>query len=181
MFIALYTLYVFVCFFLIAVVLLQSGKGADLASAFGGGGSQAAIGARGAATALSRLTTYAAVAFMLLSLTLSILKSRDVSVLDSAPAANTPVVPAASTTPVDTPGAGTPVAVPEPSSTMDEAAPAEPGAPAEPMTPAPAVDEAATDSSTEGMSVESTEPAAESEDAADPGPESEVPPEEGDL
>ena len=71
--IALYTLYILVCFFLITVVLLQSGKGADLASALGGGGSQAAIGARGAATALSRLTTYAAVAFMVLSLVLSIL------------------------------------------------------------------------------------------------------------
>ena len=68
-------LYVIVCLFLIAVVLLQTGKRADLAGAFGGGGSQTAFGTRGAATFLSRMTTVFAVLFMVLSLALSIYSS----------------------------------------------------------------------------------------------------------
>ena len=58
---------------LILVVLLQTGKGADLAGAFGGGGSQTAFGSRGAATVLSKLTTTAAVLFMVTSFSLAIL------------------------------------------------------------------------------------------------------------
>lgn len=69
-------LHVLVAIFLILVVLLQTGKRADLAGAFGGGGSQTAFGTRGAATLLSKLTTAAAVMFMLTSLGLSILSSR---------------------------------------------------------------------------------------------------------
>ena len=65
-------LYVIVCLFLIGVVLLQTGKRADLAGAFGGGGSQTAFGSRGAANLLTRLTTGAAVGFMLLALVLSV-------------------------------------------------------------------------------------------------------------
>jgi preprotein translocase subunit SecG len=65
-------LYVVVSLFLIAVVLLQTGKRADLAGAFGGGGSQTAFGSRGAANLLTKLTTGAAVAFMILALVLSI-------------------------------------------------------------------------------------------------------------
>jgi preprotein translocase subunit SecG len=61
-----------VCLFLIAVVLLQSGKSGDLAAAFGGQGSQTAFGPRGAATALSRATTWSAIIFMVTSITLSI-------------------------------------------------------------------------------------------------------------
>ena len=64
--------YVLVCIFLVLVVLLQQGKGADLAGAFGGGGSQTALGMRGAATLLQKLTTAAAVSFMLTSLALGI-------------------------------------------------------------------------------------------------------------
>jgi len=60
-------LHVVVCLFLIIVVLLQSGKAADLAGAFGGMGSQTAFGPRGAATVLSKATTTAAVLFMLTS------------------------------------------------------------------------------------------------------------------
>ena len=60
---------------LIGVVLLQTGKRADLAGAFGGGGSQTALGTRGAATFLSKMTTFAAVLFMCTSLSLSILSS----------------------------------------------------------------------------------------------------------
>jgi preprotein translocase subunit SecG len=67
-----YVIHVIVCFFLIVVVLLQSGKAGDISAAFGGQGSQAAFGPRGAATALSKATTISAVVFMLTSITLSI-------------------------------------------------------------------------------------------------------------
>jgi preprotein translocase subunit SecG len=68
--------HVIVCFFLIAVVLLQSGKSGDLAAAFGGQGSQTAFGPRGAASVLSRATTWSAIIFMLTSITLSIFAAR---------------------------------------------------------------------------------------------------------
>jgi preprotein translocase subunit SecG len=68
--------HVFVCLFLIIVVLLQSGKSGDIAAAFGGQGSQTAFGPRGAATALSKATTWSAVIFMLTSISLSILSAR---------------------------------------------------------------------------------------------------------
>ncbi len=64
-----------VCFFLIFIVLIQSGKGAEVGAAFGGS-SQTMFGARGAATFFSKLTTTAAVVFMLTSLTLSILTTK---------------------------------------------------------------------------------------------------------
>jgi preprotein translocase subunit SecG len=70
------TVHVIVCIFLIIVVLLQSGKSADLAGAFGGTGSQSTFGPRGAASALSRATTAAVIIFMLTSLSLSIMASR---------------------------------------------------------------------------------------------------------
>jgi preprotein translocase subunit SecG len=97
------TLHVIVCLFLVIVVLLQSGKAADLAGAFGGMGSQTAFGPRGAATVLSQATTIAAVLFMITSLSLSILHTRQgggsvgPSVLDKAPAATQPVTPKAAT------------------------------------------------------------------------------------
>jgi preprotein translocase subunit SecG len=81
--------HVFVCLFLIIVVLLQRGKSADIAAAFGGMGSQTAFGPRGAATLLSKATTYAAIIFMLTSITLSIYASRRSeggSVLQNTPA-----------------------------------------------------------------------------------------------
>ena len=61
-------IHIFICFILIIAVLLQSGKSADLAGAFGGGGSQSAFGPRGAATILSKVTTICAVLFMVTSL-----------------------------------------------------------------------------------------------------------------
>jgi len=83
------TIHVVVCVFLIIVVLLQSGKAADLAGAFGGMGSQTAFGPRGSATLLSKATTISAVLFMVTSLTLSILATRNAglgtSVLDTSP------------------------------------------------------------------------------------------------
>jgi preprotein translocase subunit SecG len=89
------TIHVVVCIFLIIVVLLQSGKAADLAGAFGGMGSQTAFGPRGSATLLSKATTISAVLFMVTSLSLSILATRNAglgtSVLDTAPARTAPV------------------------------------------------------------------------------------------
>jgi preprotein translocase subunit SecG len=67
----LVTLHVIVCFVLIIVIMLQSGNAADLAGAFGGAGSQTAFGPRGAATFLSRATTWCAIVFMMTSLALS--------------------------------------------------------------------------------------------------------------
>src|SRR5579872_6817353 len=69
-------IHIIVCVFLIIVVLLQSGKAADLAGAFGGMGSQTAFGPRGSATLLSKATTISAVLFMVTSLSLSILATR---------------------------------------------------------------------------------------------------------
>jgi preprotein translocase subunit SecG len=89
--------YVVVCFVLMLVVLLQQGKGGDIAQAFGGGTSQAAFGARSGATVLSRATTICAVLFMLGALVLGILGQRGPgSVLGgrSAPAQQTQPAPA---------------------------------------------------------------------------------------
>lgn len=68
-------IHITVCIALILVVLLQSGRAADLAGAFGGAGSQTAFGPRGAATLLSKLTTIFAIIFMLTSLGLAIYSS----------------------------------------------------------------------------------------------------------
>jgi preprotein translocase subunit SecG len=76
MYLAVTIIHILVCFVLILVVLLQSGKAADLAGAFGGMGSQTAFGARGAATVLSKTTTICAVIFMLTSLGLAIMVMR---------------------------------------------------------------------------------------------------------
>ena len=67
--------HVIVCLFLIAVILLQQGKSADLAGAFGGQGSQTAFGPRSAANLLTRITTWCAIVFMMTSLTLSFKRS----------------------------------------------------------------------------------------------------------
>jgi preprotein translocase subunit SecG len=75
-YIALVTIYIIICFFLILVVLLQQGKGADIAGAFGGGSSQTAFGARGATTFLHKLTTGAFIGFVLISFLLSIMEAR---------------------------------------------------------------------------------------------------------
>ena len=69
-------LHIVICAVLIMVVLLQSGEAADLAGAFGGAGSQTAFGPRGAASVLSRATTWSAIIFMLTSITLSIFAAR---------------------------------------------------------------------------------------------------------
>jgi preprotein translocase subunit SecG len=66
-------LHIIVCFFLIGVVLLQQGRSADLAGAFGGQGSQTAFGPRAAANVLTRLTTWSAIIFMCTSISLVVL------------------------------------------------------------------------------------------------------------
>jgi preprotein translocase subunit SecG len=99
--ILLTVLHVLVCIFLIIVVLLQSGKAADLAGAFGGMGSQTAFGPRGSATLLSKATTISAIIFMITSMSLSILATRGTSgpgssLLSRKPAAKSaPAVPGA--------------------------------------------------------------------------------------
>lgn len=84
MFTLLITFHVIVGIFLIAVVLLQTGKAGSIADVFGGGGSMAAFGARGAATLLSRVTTVAAILFMVTSLGLSMVKSSERSLMEKA-------------------------------------------------------------------------------------------------
>jgi preprotein translocase subunit SecG len=88
-------LHVVICLFLIGVILLQQGKSADLAGAFGGQGSQTAFGPRSAANLLTRLTTTAAVLFVLTSIALTVLFTRTENghsvtsgIKTSAPASN---------------------------------------------------------------------------------------------
>ena len=69
-------IYVLVCIFLILVVLLQQGKGADVASAFGASSSQTTFGARGATTLLEKITTWSFVAFSVLAVTISLIQAR---------------------------------------------------------------------------------------------------------
>jgi preprotein translocase subunit SecG len=90
--------HVIVCLFLIGVVLIQQGRSADLAGAFGGQGSQTAFGPRAAANVLTRLTTWSAIIFMITSLSLTILYVRgnkSHSVLEGTkPAPTAPAKPA---------------------------------------------------------------------------------------
>lgn len=74
--IILVIIYILVCLFLVMVVLLQQGKGADLAGAFGGGGSQASFGPRSASNIMHRMTTISFVLFVVLSMTLAILSGK---------------------------------------------------------------------------------------------------------
>src|ERR1700693_152261 len=106
-------LHIMICAVLIIVVLLQSGEAADLAGAFGGAGSQTAVGPRGAATFLTKATTWCAIMFMLTSMAMTmhqntIAASSGRSVLQqfsktpakqTAPAVPAPVSPASPVTP----------------------------------------------------------------------------------
>lgn len=118
MYILTLIVHVIVCIFLIIVVLLQSGKAADLAGAFGGMGSQTAFGPRGSATLLSKATTVSAVLFMVTSMSLSILATRsaglgatvleDTQQKKAAPTQNVP--PPAGQSPITvTPNGGKPI------------------------------------------------------------------------
>ncbi len=100
---ALIILHVVVCIALIMIVLLQTGKGADMGAAFGGGSSQTLFGSSGASTFLTKATTFAAVIFMLTSLTLAYRASHRASdsiIQDTRPPMEQPVVPP---TPAPTP------------------------------------------------------------------------------
>jgi len=127
-------IHVFVSIFLIFIVLIQSGKGAELGAAFGGSG-QTLFGARGAATIFSKMTTVAAIIFMLTSLSLAVVTAKGVSVVKKTPAAtdekkNIPQGP------VTGPVQGTQPL--QPSRTNGPAAPSQPagqGAPKAPVVP----------------------------------------------
>jgi len=119
-------IHVFVCLVLVGVVLLQSGKAADLAGAFGGMGSQTAFGPRGSATLLSKLTTGSAILFMLTSVSLAIIATRSSGVGSSVlEKQQTPV----RTVPL--PGGAPLKTAPLPGGAPAPAAPAQPGAPAQ--------------------------------------------------
>lgn len=89
MFTLVIILHLIVCLFLIFIILIQSSKGAEMGAAFGGS-SQTLFGSRGAATALSKATTIAAIVFMLTSLTLAILSVNRGSVVSSVPVKESP-------------------------------------------------------------------------------------------
>ena len=121
MHIVLTIIHVLACFGIIGIVLLQSGKGADIGSAFGGAGSQAVFGSMGTPTLLGKITTGIAIVFTLTSFTLAILGGeRGSSVVREAapPPASAPANPA----------------TPVPSAPSDPIVPATPTAPS----PAPA-------------------------------------------
>ena len=128
MYIALTIVHVLACFAIIGIVLLQSGKGADIGSAFGGAGSQAVFGSMGTPTLLGKITTGIAIVFAVTSFTLAILGGERASSVvreaapppssAPAPAGVTPAAPAgpAPTVPAAPPAAATPAspALPSP-------------------------------------------------------------------
>ena len=120
----LVTLHVVICGLLIIVIMLQSGEAADLAGAFGGAGSQTAFGPRGAATFLSKATTWCAIMFMLTSMALTMHQNTTVASAGSSvlqqfsktskqPAAPASKAPASA--PVSTPAPVVPAPVAPPS------------------------------------------------------------------
>jgi preprotein translocase subunit SecG len=108
-----------VCFLLIIVVMLQSGTAADLAGAFGGAGSQTAFGPRGAATFLSRATTWCAIVFMMTSMALSVKRAGPNAAAIGSLLENT-------NTPTETAPPTTPAKAPAPASKPAPAAPKAP-------------------------------------------------------
>jgi preprotein translocase subunit SecG len=121
-------IYVLVCLSLIGSILLQQGKGGDIANAFGGGGSQGAFGARAGATVLTRATSILAGLFVVLSLVLTTWGQRGPGSVVGGVAAPAPPSPVA--LPVPTPAPATPAAAPA-------AAAPETTAPAQPATTTP--------------------------------------------
>jgi preprotein translocase subunit SecG len=140
MLIVVTVIHIVACLFLIGVVLLQQGKGADMGAVFGGS-SSTIFGSSGAGNFLTRLTTIMAVVFMLTSLTLTYTGARRVSstVFDSAPLPEAPPleVPAQQGKPVGVePQAQAPAQAPAPAPAGEPAVPAAPAA--EPQAAAPA-------------------------------------------
>jgi preprotein translocase subunit SecG len=121
--ILLTVLHVLVCLFLIVVVLLQSGKAADLAGAFGGMGSQTAFGPRGSATLLSKATTISAIVFMITSMTLSIVAQRSEARGTNSILGRKPVTRSAPATPGAKPPTPTQNSAPKPAAPVQNQAP----------------------------------------------------------
>ncbi|MEW6602184.1 MAG: preprotein translocase subunit SecG [Nitrospirota bacterium] len=96
MYTAVVILHLIVCLFLIFIILIQSSKGAEMGAAFGGS-SQTLFGSRGAATFLSKLTTGAAILFMITSLSLAIYSVKRTSVMSSTPVKEAPAMPSSDT------------------------------------------------------------------------------------
>jgi len=96
-------LHVAVCLALIMIVLLQTGKGADIGAAFGGGASQTIFGSQGAGSFLTKLTAVAAIIFMLTSLGLNLLSSHRLgsSVMESVKEPVAQEEPAETSTPIE--------------------------------------------------------------------------------
>jgi preprotein translocase subunit SecG len=119
------TLYVLVCLFLIGVILLQQGKGGDIAQAFGGGSSQAVFGARSGATLLTRATSVLAALFVVLSLVLTAWGQRGsssvVGGIDAPPPAALPAAAPAPATPAPAQPAATPPSEAAPGTTTPPA------------------------------------------------------------
>jgi preprotein translocase subunit SecG len=100
MVIALTIVHVLMCFAIIAIVLLQAGKGADIGSAFGGAGSQAVFGSMGTPTVLGKITGAIAIVFTLTSFSLAILGGdRSSSVVREGPPVSAPAAPSPATPP----------------------------------------------------------------------------------
>ncbi len=103
-------IYVIVCVFLILVVLLQQGKGADVSAAFGASSSQTAFGARGATTLLEKITTWSFVAFSVLAVAISLLEARRPGSVISKTAKTAPAPAKAAVPAAPAPATGLPAA-----------------------------------------------------------------------
>jgi len=110
-------IYVIVCVFLVLVVLLQQGKGADVSAAFGASSSQTTFGARGATTLLEKITTWSFVAFSVLAVVISLIQARprsSVLARTKAAAPATAALPAPAPAPASASPGGTAPAFPAP-------------------------------------------------------------------
>ena len=129
--IILIVVHIVVCVALITIVLLQTGKGADMGAAFGGGGSQTLFGSTGASTFLSKATTVAAIVFMLTSLALAYISSHRTadSIMPQSPA---PVEQAAPAAPGETAPQESSAPAPSAPAAQEQTAPQQSDAPAKP-------------------------------------------------
>ncbi len=161
-------LHVLTCLLLIVVVLLQHGKGADIGAVFGGGASSTVFGSRGAGNFFTRLTTGAAVVFMLTSLTLSYMATMDAA--DTLFPEGEPLAeesaPGGAGTPADSPFVEIPAAEPLASEAPAAEAPAPAAEPQAAETPVPA---------SEAPAAEAPDPAAEAPAPATEAPAAEAP------